>query len=163
MRAIAGITLTIFIAGIVGCGGDGLPPPVPVSGKVTLGGKPISGANVTFLSVDGGTSASGRTISDGTYKLTTLNTDDGARPGEYTITIAKSDSKFSEADMGNVNEDGSVDFGADYGKMMDASASGNMSKVMDSELPPKYGDAAQSGLKRTVVKGEPNEFNFDLE
>ena len=162
MRQIAGM-VSLVLVGLVGCGGDGLPPPVPVSGTITLKGKAVADATVTFLSTDGGTSASGKTGSDGTFKLTTVNTDDGARPGEYTITIAKVDSKFGEDDMMNVNDDGSMDFGDAYGKMMDASATGNMSKMMENQLPAKYAEAGTSDLKRTVVKGEANDFAIDLE
>ena len=157
MRAIV-VFASLSLLGLVGCGGDGLPPPVPVSGKITYSGKPVADATITFLSTDGGTSASGKTEAQGAFKLTTVNTDDGARPGEYAITIAKSDSKFSEDDMMTVNDDGSMDYGDSYGKMMDASQNNKMDKVMENQLPAKYGDPSQSDLKRTVVKGEANDF-----
>ena len=37
-----------------------------------------------------------------------------------------------------------------------------MSKVQKNELPDKYSKPGESGLSRTVVKGEANEFIFDL-
>jgi hypothetical protein len=46
--------------------------------------------------------------------------------------------------------------------MMEAAATGNMSKVMNNDVPEKYGKAADSGLKATVMANETNEFEFDL-
>ncbi len=150
------LLLPLVAVVLVGCGGSSLTPPVPVSGKVTLDGKPVADAHVTFLGAKGARSASGKTASDGTFKLTTVNTDDGAPPGEYVVTIAKIESGATETNV----EDGV--YGDDYGRMMDASASGTLNKLMKNELPDKYASAEQSGLKRTVVKGEPNDFQFDL-
>lgn len=147
-----------FAFGLSGCG-DGLPKPVPVGGKVTFSKKPVEGALVTFLSKGGGRSASGRTDAEGNFKLTTINTDDGAPPGEYTITIAKQESKVAG---GNSVDVASGEYGAAYGQMMEAAASGTMDKVMKNNLPEKYANAADSGLIRTVVKGEENNFAFDL-
>lgn len=68
-----------------GCGSDA---PVPVSGKVTVDGKPVGNAGVTFHPQDGkGRPATGETAEDGTYKLTTLNPGDGALKGEYRVTL----------------------------------------------------------------------------
>lgn len=142
---------------LVGCSGSSNPP-VPVSGKVLLNKKPVDGAVITFLSKDGGRSASARTEADGSFKLTTVNTGDGAPPGEYVVTIAKQESKVSTADVDVSNGK----FGDAYGQMMGAAASGNMSKVMKDVLPAKYAKAAESGLIKTVVKGEPNDFTFEL-
>ena len=152
------VMLMGLLAFTVGCSGSMGPPPVPVSGKVTLGGSPVEGATVTFLSTTGGRSASGKTGSDGSFQLSTINTNDGARPGEYTVTIAKIESKLkgSETDV----EKG--EYGDDYGAQMAAAASGDMSKVQKNELPDKYSKPGESGLNRTVVKGEANEFIFDL-
>lgn len=159
MRALF-VLMSVIAFSLAGCG-SGSNPPVPVSGKVVLEGKPVEGAVVTFHSKDpGGRSASGRTGSDGTFKLTTVKTDDGAPPGDYVITIAKQESKVPG---GNAPVDISKgDYGAAYGQMMGAAGGGNMSKIMKDVLPAKYANAADSGLSRTVVKGEPNEFDFEL-
>ncbi len=143
----------------VGCGGgDGFAPPVPVSGKVSLGGKPVDGASVTFLSKAGGRSASGKTDKDGNFKLTSVKTDDGASPGEFAVTISKQEAKGG----GSSGVDISKGYGDNYGKMMGASASGNMDKAVSQVLPAKYADPLQSGLVRSVVKGDKNDFDFDL-
>ena len=143
----------------VGCGGgDGFPPPVPVSGKVVFAGKPVDGAAVTFLSKSGGRSASGKTDKDGNFKLTSVKTDDGASPGEFAVTISKQEAKGG----GSATVDISKGYGENYGKMMGASASRNMEKMINQILPAKYADPLQSGLVRSVVKGDKNEFDFDL-
>jgi hypothetical protein len=72
----------------IGCGGKAADA-VKVEGVVTLDGKPLSGATITFYPVEesGGHSASGRTDSDGSFRLTTYRTDDGALPGEYKVIV----------------------------------------------------------------------------
>ena len=143
----------------VGCGGgDGFPPPVPVSGKVLVAGKPVEGAAVTFLSKSGGRSASGKTDKDGNFKLTSVKTDDGASPGEYAVTISKQEAKGG----GSATVDISKGYGDNYGKMQGAAGSGSMEKVINQVLPAKYADPLQAGLVRSVVKGDKNEFDFDL-
>ena len=156
MAVVIFCVLTVFLSG---CGGDGFERPVPVSGKVTLSGKAVDGATVTFLSKAGLRSASGNTDKDGNFKLTCVNTDDGAVPGDYVVTIAKQEAKGGGSSSVDIS---SGNFGADYGARMGAAGSGNMAKVMKELLPAKFADAAESGLVRTVVKGDKNEFTFDL-
>ncbi|GIX00313.1 MAG: hypothetical protein KatS3mg111_3645 [Pirellulaceae bacterium] len=157
---IAGLVCALLCnAMLVGCGSGG-PDPVPVSGKVLYQGKPVADATVTFLSTSGGRSASGKTAADGTFTLTTNKTGDGAVPGDYIVTISKVAAKGASAGPINI-ENG--EYGEDYGRMMDAVATGDMSKFLKDELPAKYGDPAQSGLRRTVTAEGPNEFEFNLE
>ncbi len=152
--AVALLSLTL-----VGCGGVGVPP-VPVSGKVQWQGKPVADATITFLSKTGGRSASSRTSSDGTFTLTTNKTGDGAPPGDYAVTIAKVEAKGGGSAGVDISKG---DFGADYGQMMGAAGTNTMSKARKDVLPAKYANPEQSGLIRTVVKGEENSFDFDLE
>lgn len=150
----------LLVLGTFGCGGSGFPDPTPVTGTVTHQGKPVEGAKVTFLSQTGGRSASATTDASGKYSLTTFNTNDGALPDEYTVTIAK----YDEADTGGSIDDTQGAMGSDYDAMMTASASGSGGIDKEaSKLPAKYADAAESGLSRTVAEGQPNEFNFELE
>lgn len=158
---IVSVVCPIVVLLLAGCGGSTLPPPVPASGKVTMNEQPVEGAVVTFLSTEGGSSASGRTESDGSFQLSTINTNDGARPGEYAITISKTDTS-NQGTMMEIGPDGEPEFGEMYGAAMEASARGNMDQIFKNTLPEKYADAGTSGLKRTVVKGEPNEFNIEL-
>jgi hypothetical protein len=71
---------------VAGCSSQG--KPVKVKGTVTLDGKALSGATVTFMPAEGGgRPASGLTEDDGSFTLSTLGRGDGAFPGEYKITV----------------------------------------------------------------------------
>jgi hypothetical protein len=63
------------------------PRTYPVTGVVTYQGNPVEGATVTFIGEK--YSATGRTDSQGRYKLTTFQAGDGAVPGDYQVTIMK--------------------------------------------------------------------------
>ena len=151
------VLFTCFALALTGCRG-GMERPVPVEGKVTLGGKPVDGAVVTFHSKGGGLSASGKTDAEGNFKLTTINTNDGAPPGEFTVTIAKQETKSG----GGGVDISSGEYGEAYGQAMMAAGTNTMNKYMKDVLPSKYADPGQSGLVRTVVKGEENNFTFEL-
>ena len=78
---------------LMGCNSSGV---YPVSGKVTFTDGPMPQAEVAtirFEPVPGTTKAnqskpaSGRIAADGSYKLTTLEPDDGAFVGEYKVTF----------------------------------------------------------------------------
>jgi hypothetical protein len=73
-----------------GCGGRNTP--VPVSGVVTLDGKPLEGANVYFYAVGDakdGRPAYGVTDANGRFDLSTLGDRDGALPRQYKVVIHK--------------------------------------------------------------------------
>jgi len=68
---------------LAGCGG-----PVPVEGKVTMNGKPLAGATVVFIPVNGGPEAGAQTDEEGNFHLTGTKTE-GISPGEYRVTVSK--------------------------------------------------------------------------
>src|SRR5262249_43373949 len=81
---------------LTGCG-SGHPSTVAVSGKVTLEGKAVAGANVVLSRGGGditkGEIAIGKTDASGRFELTTpfagLAAAKGAVPGSYKVTISK--------------------------------------------------------------------------
>ena len=75
---------------LIGCGGKG---PTQVQGVVTLEGTPVAGATVLFMpdGQDGCRPASGFTLSDGTFRMTTYKPNDGALPGKYRVLIQKTE------------------------------------------------------------------------
>ncbi len=80
---------------MTGCGSSG---PALVSGVVTLDGKPVEGASVSFTpaSGDGLGGSYGKTDAQGRYTLRTVATDKpGAAAGTHkvTISLSKSDAK----------------------------------------------------------------------
>jgi hypothetical protein len=87
------VALVLFISG---CGG-GAHKPVPVSGKVTLNGKPLADATLMFVPVTGGIgsanpppSSVGTTGEDGSYELVLNNNAKrkGAVPGKHKVFIS---------------------------------------------------------------------------
>lgn len=73
----------------IGCGdaNKDLPPTVPVTGKVTYQGQPISNGLVTFIPSNGSKPASGQTDKNGEFTLSTFGREDGAVFGKHKVTI----------------------------------------------------------------------------
>lgn len=79
------VTATLVL---LGCGPGNPLGAIPVKGTVTYNGKPLQQGEVLYNPVDTkGRRAKGKIQSDGTFRLTTLETNDGAVPGEYQISI----------------------------------------------------------------------------
>lgn len=75
---------------LTGCWGSSKPPTYPVAGTVTLQGKPVAGAAITFVpTAPDGEAASAITDAAGKYALTTWEAGDGARPGDYRVKVFK--------------------------------------------------------------------------
>jgi hypothetical protein len=77
-----------------GCGGDGVKL-VPVAGTVTLDGKPLEGATLSFVPAAGSTvSTSGTDITgpEGNFQMT-FKGRSGLAPGKYTVLISKTEDK----------------------------------------------------------------------
>jgi len=82
--------LVALLCGSVGCfGGAVRPKTVPVSGKVTWNGQPLTKGTISFVPTSDAQTfpASGEIDSGGNYKLKTFQPGDGAMPGEYRIAV----------------------------------------------------------------------------
>lgn len=125
---------------------------VPVSGVVTSGGTPVSGASVTFFPDGaGGRAAAGTTDAQGRFELTTLIAKDGAKPGKYKVLIAKTEVTGIGANMSQEEQT----------KYLEQKGAPPPTETKNL-LPPHYGDATKTPLNATVKQGEKNEFTFDL-
>ena len=149
MRSLLAVCLLLTVSG---CGGGGDRPAVtPVSGTVKFKGVPQSGAIVTFSTANSPRTAVGICNANGEFKLTTFDTDDGAIPGSHLVTIVNKPS--AEAVPLSPEQ---------YLKAVE-SGKGKIPRMdIDDKIPAKYGEAGESGLKRDVIAGETNVFNFDL-
>lgn len=150
------ITL-IALSVLAGCGGAAdRPDLVPVKGTVLLNGQPVSGATVTFSNEKAPRSAQGVTDAEGKFQLTSYDTNDGAIEGEHSITITKAAavSDSSQITQANAMEMMKKNTGAMKGKLSD--------QKPEMVLPAKYADAKTSGEKRTVKKGDSNDFKLEL-
>ena len=70
-----------------GCG-PSYPETIPVTGSVSLDGKPVAGAAVVFTPEEGHL-ATGTTDGSGQFELSTFQLGDGALPGKHRVTVAK--------------------------------------------------------------------------
>lgn len=94
-RTAAPLVLLVSVAvpGVPGC--DTKPPQYPkvepVSGKVLVKGQPAGGAVVTFHPISpqdkGKPRPRGVAAADGTFRLTSYTTGDGAAAGDYAVTL----------------------------------------------------------------------------
>jgi hypothetical protein len=79
----------LALAGLVGCGADDGVPRVPVSGTITMNGKPMAGATVAFIPDPGNkhqTPGSDATGPEGNYLLQ-WNHRSGVAPGSYKVAV----------------------------------------------------------------------------
>jgi hypothetical protein len=66
-----------------GCGGE----MAAVNGSVAHEGKPLSGGKIIFTPVAEGQPAFGMIQADGTYQLSTERENDGAKAGQYRVSV----------------------------------------------------------------------------
>jgi len=83
------LALLFFLVLTPGCG-PSLPPLVPVSGKVTVGDKPLTGGQVSLFpdghQLPNGVTITGTIDSSGQYKVYTAGKE-GAPEGKYKVTV----------------------------------------------------------------------------
>jgi hypothetical protein len=118
---------------------------VPVGGKITYNGKPVEGAIVTFVGEGDVRTATGKTMTDGTYQLMTLDSL-GAMPGTYSVLVDKAEV-----------------LPAPKAESMEEAAR-NANKPLPKPkklLPAKYGDAGKTPFNIEVKRGAKN--NIDLQ
>ncbi len=125
--------LILGIAGIVGCGRDDGPERVPVTGEVTIGGKPLPDGDIIFRQTtpEGFTDAG--TIKDGKYEITAV-------VGKYTVEISAMREVPGTAKTLQTGETGSE---------------------MEQFVPEKYND--KTILKAEVTESGENKFDFPLD
>ncbi|MGL4942655.1 MAG: carboxypeptidase-like regulatory domain-containing protein [Thermoguttaceae bacterium] len=144
--AVIGL-LSIFVLTGLGCGGASKMRTESAGGTVTYKGAPVAGATVTFSpkTTESGSGAMGLTDEKGSYKLQTLlgEADAGTTPGDYTVTITKSELKPTGA------------------KYRDSEGKEHEETKPVPLLPKQYGSNQTTPLSATVVKGK-NTFDFDL-
>ena len=155
LRSVLRALLLLPLAS-VGCGDA---KAVKIQGAVTLDGKPLAGATVTFLPFNEkeGRAAGGRTESDGSFRLTTFKTNDGALPGQYRVTVVMPDDDPANVTGGNPME---MDEKAKRAYFSKASPQGRAEAAKHktkkaSPIPAVYGDPLKTPLKETVPPDGP--------
>lgn len=129
-----------------GCGGNKL---TPVTGTVTLDGKPVAKATVNFSPEAGGEGgAIGETDETGKYTLRFLKGGvSGAVPGKYIVTI----SKMETVDSGKTEPD-----------MYDPTKKMPV-MIAKNALPEKYNLFDKPVLTATIVAGKNPPVDFQLD
>ncbi len=133
----------LLLGTILGCGSDELAV-IPITGQVTLDGKPVAGAAVMFLPSAGGPVATGTTNEAGAFALTTAGRD-GAPAGQYTVTVTLQKVTGVAAD----EEEGGAGL---------ADPNGIHTEWI---VPERYSNPEKSGLK-AEVSPEQTTFKFNL-
>ncbi|HCS53380.1 carboxypeptidase-like regulatory domain-containing protein [Rubinisphaera sp.] len=136
LKNIQFLSVALFCFMLTGCGGSSGPPLGNVSGTVTLDGKPLEDATVTFYPGEG-RSAIGTTDASGNYTLQFNQDRAGAPIGENIVSITTKREPYH-----------------------DESNTGNDIEGRKEVVPLRY--HAKSELKADVKSGS-NTFNFDLE
>ena len=88
----------VFFAACWGCGPSQgtMPSLIPVKGKVTYKGQPLSTGTVHFEPDGYGRVGSGKLQSDGTYVLSTVKDADGVVAGAHKVFITEPDKKLAK-------------------------------------------------------------------
>ena len=81
-------SLILVAVGLSTLGCDGRPSRVPVSGQVTIDGKPLEFGTIAFYPSAGGRPGGATLAKDGSYSITMYETNDGLPPGKYSVTVA---------------------------------------------------------------------------
>ncbi len=136
LRRLSATVSALVIIAAIGCGSDG-PQLAEVVGTVTVDGKPVPNAVVTFNPVQpGGSNSLGKTDAQGKYRLSFTQDKTGAMIGEHVVEIATK--KMSASDM---PDDGSA------------------KEMVYVEIPKKY---RERGTLKAEVKNQRNTIDFEL-
>lgn len=119
---------------------------VPATGKVTLNGRTVSNANVTFISETSGPAAFAVTDQDGQFEMLT-GLELGVKPGKYKVLIQKDTS----ADLIIPEGVGRPDYMKQH------------NLLPKPIVPVHYGNLTTSPLRADVGTQTLNHFEFTLE
>lgn len=160
VRFAGTVLVALPILAMLGCTGAKSRDTVPVSGTVTLDGKPVEGAQVVFTPTGGGgAAASGKTDSSGVYRLTTREPNDGAKPGSYLVSVSKTE--VVDPTAGVIKPGMSEEEATRAAYEAKEKAGKDEPKVIE-HLPAKYKNPATSGFKFDVTKEGKNVFDLPL-
>lgn len=145
-----GVWFAAAVLALGGCGSSG-PKLHPATGTVTLDGKPLADATVTFVPAAGRPS-DGKTDASGKYAIMT-NGLPGVPEGDYKVTVSKFTSQGEMPAMAPSPQD--------MIKMYEKKKKGDVEK---SPVPAKYGRADTSGFSAKVgTDASKNVFDLPLD
>jgi hypothetical protein len=133
MRIVTALGIALWLVTLAGCGGSGAI--AKVSGKVTAGGQPVTGAMINFVSSETGAAASDDLDADGAYDIQT-----GLKPGTYKVFVVPSSSADQPPMLGKPPP-----------------------TAPKSNIPLKYRSDATSGLTAELNEGDNPNKDFALD
>jgi hypothetical protein len=148
------VACVAVVPGISGCGEEKLdrPPVFKVRGKVTMQGKPVPNADVTFIHKESNRASFGKTNAEGEYKLTTFNANDGAVEGKHDVSVVDIPPAPETPAIADVES-------ADY---QPPKIGQDTMPVAKSRLPQRYADPSTSGLFGVVNADGENVVDLEL-
>lgn len=159
MRAVAMVGL-LGAAFLVGCG-PAAPTIYPVSGTITLDGKPLEGATVTFVPASGPPS-NGMTDAAGKYTIMTGGKP-GAVAGPCQVAVTKAAGSVAAPAAGGDPRQQMEEMQKKMVSQMQAMQTRKPGEVAKSDVPEKYTRSDSSGLTANVTTdGAKNVFDFAL-
>jgi hypothetical protein len=132
-----------FLIALAGCGSDTshLPATVPAAGIVTLDGKPVPNAAVSFVAETGTYHATALTDASGKFQLRAFQEKEGAVPGPYKVEVNQTV----------------------LGGGQDAGTDGELTGLqVNFGLPQKYATVSTSGLTYTIPEGGQTDIKLEL-
>jgi hypothetical protein len=147
------ISICVGLVAFLGCGtGTDNPPTYPVTGTVTLKGKPVAGADIVFVpSTPDALAAFAKSDAEGKFAMRTFEPGDGAVTGSYKVKVMK-------LEQGDVEETPVFDSTEAEAEIY---VEGDPVKPPKNLLPPRYADHNVSGLTVSVAT-EPVTFDIKL-
>ena len=134
MRIVTALgIISLLLLTLAGCGGKG--PIAKVSGKVTVGGQPVTGAMINFISPETGVAASNNLDASGAYSIQM-----GLKPGTYKVFVVPTSSADQPPMPGKPPP-----------------------KASESKVPLKYRSDATSGLTAELKEGDNPNKDFALD
>ena len=109
-----------------------------VTGNVTLEGKPLDGASISFFPLDGQDTSGGGAITNGEYNVPRPQ---GLKPGKYLVRITAGDGKTPH------NEEL-------------AQPGGSTNIISFDRVPPEWN--TDSKQEREIKANQPNRFDFEI-
>lgn len=154
-RSPMAATLWLLLLVAAGCSGSNHPATSPVSGIVTYHDAPVEGALVIFAPQAGGQTATATTDAEGKFALSTFGEKDGAVPGSYKVTVAKTaKDETPPKTEAQLNEE--------YLQQMKTGRPPAPPQPPKNLLPVKYLSVQTTTLSATVNEGTNDEVRLEL-
>jgi len=138
------IWLLVLAVATGGCGRRNHQVRVPVHGRVTLQGKPVTAGTILFENAAAGVALMAPLEPDGSYSVKTYE-GEGLPPGNYRVAV-------SPQRIATPNDR----------RLLVGPAPTSAAPAVSVVIPARYHDAVSSGLKAVVALGEDAPFDFDL-